>query len=90
MSGRDSNDPMGSEQSAEDMRIPEGVSLGQFSQHPSWHRQVDPDGEDVPAPGHRHPYQMMSFCDARQLARASTTGIGHDTPCVKARSGRRS
>ena len=51
MSGRDSNDPVGSQQSAEEMRIPEGVSLGQFSQHPSWHAQVNPDGEDVPAPG---------------------------------------
>lgn len=49
--GRDRHDPIGCEQGAEDMRIPEGVSLGQLSQHPGWHPQVNPDGEDVPAPG---------------------------------------
>ena len=53
------------------MGIAEGVRLGEFSEHSSWHAQVNPNGEDVPA-------SVATTGANDQLLRRETGGEGLD------------
>jgi hypothetical protein len=44
------NNPIGGQERAQYMGVPQGIGLGELSQHPGRHAEVDADCKDVPTP----------------------------------------